>query len=60
MVFGMIIAEKGRMLHKCQRTSFFIHCIPDQGLLILVPASSIKAHVATSFTDTYWWREVKK
>lgn len=36
------------------------HCITEQGLLMMVPASSIKAHVAASFTGTHWSREVKK
>lgn len=60
MYFGMMIVEKGGMFYKCHRTSFPIHCVPKQGLLMLVPASSIKAHVAASFTGTHWWREVKK
>lgn len=32
----------------------------ELGLLMMVPASSIKAHVAASFTGTHWSREVKK
>lgn len=54
----MMVVEKGRMLHKCHRTSFPIHCTPEQGSLMLVSASSNKAHVA-AFTGTCWWREVK-
>lgn len=60
MFFRMMIVEKDRMLHKCHRMSFPIHCIPEQGLLMMVPASSIKAHVAASFTGTRWSREVNK
>lgn len=52
MYFGMMIVEKGRMFYKCHRTSFPIHYVPKQGSLMLVPASSIKAHVAASFTGT--------
>lgn len=32
----------------------------ELGLLMMVPASSIKARVAASFTGTHWSREVKK
>lgn len=60
MFFGMMIVEKGGVLHKCHRMSFPIHCTTEQGLLMMVLASSIKTHVAASFTGTHRSREVKK